>query len=1081
MKKTGKSVFFLLISAALILNCSLSAHTVHAEEETEEIPEESEEVIEESDLQEEAEETEEEPEVPAEDESEADYGWEERMLTYIPEELEYDVPVSHSQADILNGENLETEYSSRDARPPVRNQDPYGACWTFASVGAAEADLIHDGVFEKDEIDLSELQLAYFNAFNYVDPKGNHTGDDITYTGSDHYLDNGGNAVVAYRAMANMVGLVDESEVPYKDAATLVPDMKYAVSMDKAQLEKACVISAEDRDGIKQAIKEHGGVAGSMYANRAYYNLFYPGYYYDGISSPNHAIMLVGWDDSYPRKRMGMFSHPEHDGAWLVRNSWGKNGTGYNGYFWMSYEDSVAVHKEVYAYDMSTDVYDHCYSYDSVPFPGYKKMFYGNKADLETSFTVDGNELVGRVGFETGSADLTVTAVISDGTDSAQKTIQTTHAGFYTVDFEQPLFVSERRDITVHLQFEWEGQDPLIILVEGSGKTSQAKIIYTGAQSGPGITVNGDKLEYDARVKLYTRDGSGAKGTALHQKETLTKGEYSTAETAEFYAPSAGTEATPSVKTYEGFTSPAAQSIILSGSGTETVTYQYDRNSYTASLSAADGVVEVRGSGTYRFEETVTPEVEFQPGYELDSWTGDISSAPFVMPAKNITASVSGKPSVYSIVYALDGGTVDGTNPEQYTVNSDAITLINPKKEGYVFKGWTGTGIDGNPVMSAVIPAGSTGDRTYTANWNKIVSVAVEHQKETLEAGVYETAERETRTGEYGETLHIDGKKYIGFSASDALDVTIDSEEDMTVPYRYTRNSYRLSVNRGPGIASVSGSGNYKYEQQATVSCTLSDGYEFDRWDGDYSEPSFAMPAEHVSMTAYGKLIIYPITYDLDGGSVTVSNPDSYTVLSKSFTLNNPVKEGYAFKGWSGTGLTGDENRTVTVSEGSIGQRSYTAHWTRTEPEPTPTPTPTPSTETIQMYRMYNPNSGEHFYTGNEQEKDMLVKTGWNFEGEGFTAPKSSSTPMYRLYNENAGDHHYTSSKEERDHLISIGWKDEGIGWYADDAKGVAMYRLYNPNCIGAGSHHYTSNAQEKAHLIRIGWKDEGVGFYACR
>ncbi|MBR4455918.1 MAG: Ig-like domain-containing protein [Solobacterium sp.] len=150
-------------------------------------------------------------------------------------------------------------------------------------------------------------------------------------------------------------------------------------------------------------------------------------------------------------------------------------------------------------------------------------------------------------------------------------------------------------------------------------------------------------------------------------------------------------------------------------------------------------------------------------------------------------------------------------------------------------------------------------------------------------------------------------------------------------------------------------------------------------------------------------------------------------------------------------------------------------------PVPTPTPTPAPSGDTVKMYRMYNPNSGEHFYTGNEQEKDMLVKTGWNYEGEGFTAPKSSSTPMYRLYNANAGDHHYTSSKVERDHLISIGWKDEGIGWYADDAKGVAMYRLYNPNCIGAGSHHYTSNAQEKAHLISIGWKDEGIGFYACK
>ena len=83
------------------------------------------------------------------------------------------------------------------------------------------------------------------------------------------------------------------------------------------------------------------------------------------------------------------------------------------------------------------------------------------------------------------------------------------------------------------------------------------------------------------------------------------------------------------------------------------------------------------------------------------------------------------------------------------------------------------------------------------------------------------------------------------------------------------------------------------------------------------------------------------------------------------------------------------------------------------------------------MFRMYNLNSGEHFYTGNTKEKDNLVNTGWKAEGVGFKAPKTSNTPMYRLYNENAGDHHYTSSTQERDHLKRIGWKDEGIGFYA--------------------------------------------------
>ena len=71
----------------------------------------------------------------------------------------------------------------------------------------------------------------------------------------------------------------------------------------------------------------------------------------------------------------------------------------------------------------------------------------------------------------------------------------------------------------------------------------------------------------------------------------------------------------------------------------------------------------------------------------------------------------------------------------------------------------------------------------------------------------------------------------------------------------------------------------------------------------------------------------YGITYDLGGGTVT-GNPDSYTVESDSFTLNNPVKEGgYEFAGWSGTGLVENDNMTVTVPKGSTGSRSYKAHW----------------------------------------------------------------------------------------------------------------------------------------------------------
>ncbi|MGM0112167.1 hypothetical protein IGI52_002497 [Enterococcus sp. DIV0187] len=129
------------------------------------------------------------------------------------------------------------------------------------------------------------------------------------------------------------------------------------------------------------------------------------------------------------------------------------------------------------------------------------------------------------------------------------------------------------------------------------------------------------------------------------------------------------------------------------------------------------------------------------------------------------------------------------------------------------------------------------------------------------------------------------------------------------------------------------------------------------------------------------------------------------------------------------------------------------------------------------MHRLYNPNSGEHFYTADNNEKNVLVnKHKWRYEGIGWTAPDSGAD-VYRLYNPNSGEHHYTMGANERNHLVKVGWKYEGVGWKSDNFKGQALHRLYNPNA-GAGSHHYTKDTNERNHLARVGWKKEGIGWY---
>lgn len=143
---------------------------------------------------------------------------------------------------------------------------------------------------------------------------------------------------------------------------------------------------------------------------------------------------------------------------------------------------------------------------------------------------------------------------------------------------------------------------------------------------------------------------------------------------------------------------------------------------------------------------------------------------------------------------------------------------------------------------------------------------------------------------------------------------------------------------------------------------------------------------------------------------------------------------------------------------------------------PTATPTPTPTIKTAPMYRLYNPNSGEHFYTASVTERDHLDQIGWDDEGIAWYAPTETGDPVYRLYNPYAGDHHYTMDRAEADNLVSVGWNDEGIGWHSD-GKEVPVYRLYNPNAV-TGTHHYTTSVEERDFLDEIGWNYEGIGWY---
>lgn len=136
-----------------------------------------------------------------------------------------------------------------------------------------------------------------------------------------------------------------------------------------------------------------------------------------------------------------------------------------------------------------------------------------------------------------------------------------------------------------------------------------------------------------------------------------------------------------------------------------------------------------------------------------------------------------------------------------------------------------------------------------------------------------------------------------------------------------------------------------------------------------------------------------------------------------------------------------------------------------------------PQTEK-ELYRVYNPNSGEHFFTENLDEYYWLTGQGWEPEDVAWNTP-TEGEEVYRLYNPNAGDHFYTKSIVEYDWLNKQGWTQEGMSFLSSTDKTAPVYRSYNKNAVAAGAHMFTLSKIEHDGLVNSGWTNENVQFYA--